>query len=70
MKINHYVADIFEKSMTRKEFLQHIGIAAVLLLGGGYILNLFTAFDRKPTSQRSGYSSGSYGGGTENTLHR
>ena len=70
MKINHYVADIFEQQMTRKEFLQHIGIATVLLLGGGYILNVLNVFDHKPTGQRSGYSSGAYGGGSEDALRR
>ncbi|PID31300.1 hypothetical protein CR983_01775 [Candidatus Saccharibacteria bacterium] len=72
--IKQQLASIAAKEMDRKEFLQHAGIGALLVMGGGAIvrsLNLTSADSttgvagsRGPVGQTSGYGSSVYGGRT------
>ena len=52
---------LLSKQMTRKEFLQHVGAALLILLG---ISQLLHALQTKPQgrSQTAGYGASAYGG--------
>lgn len=58
------LAEILNQEMDRKSFLRYVGIASVLLLGGGAIINALGAMKPKVTSRQSslGYGGSVYGG--------
>ena len=52
---------LLSKPMTRQEFLRHIGVGGLLLVGGGFIVNAFGGLDKlisQPTAKTSGAGSG------------
>ena len=59
---------VLEKEMDRKDFLKHVGIGAVLLLGGNMIVGALKGLDQsskqRTTSVQSsrGYGNMRYGG--------
>ena len=54
------IEELFNKKMTRKEFLQHIGAAFLILIGiSGLMQALLGSQKRKQTA---GYGSSAYGG--------
>lgn len=54
-------ANLLEKEMDRKEFLQHTGIGVMMLMGGGLILRAFGIGGKKESSA-AGYGASAYGG--------
>ena len=53
------IANLFEKEMDRKDFLRHIGIAFVAVVGLSTIL---TALERMSSSDKTGgYGGSAYG---------
>ena len=58
------IAEILGQEMNRKEFLRYVGIASLMLLGGGAIMQAFGALRPKVTSNQSnfGYGGSAYGG--------
>lgn len=55
------IEELFSKEMTRKEFLQHIGAAALVVLGiSGLLQALLGGQKQKQTA--AGYGSSAYGG--------
>ena len=65
MKTPQALQDLLAKPMDRQEFLKHLGIGVVMLLGGGAILQIFGGETRKPTGSGSQYGGFTYGGNTE-----
>lgn len=72
MKTPQIVRDILQKPMDRKDFLKHIGIAGLFVMGGGVILKSlvnFSEFDKQNNSRlvatgggrRNIYGRSSYG---------
>ena len=64
-------AALLEKEMDRKEFMRFIGVGAMLLLGGGVIMNTLgnlnlgsgvTGKKSKSAGTGYGYGSSAYGG--------
>lgn len=56
------IEELFSKEMTRKEFLQHVGGAFLILIGiSGLMQALLGSQKRKSTA---GYGSSAYGGTT------
>lgn len=54
---------LFEKKMDRKEFLAHIGVGAMAVVGVSGLLKNLLDYGGKPTQRvSSGYGSSSYGG--------
>lgn len=56
---------IFNKEMDRKDFLRHVGIAMMMLVGGGAIMQALGSLHSGRTSSQSksyGYGSSPYGG--------
>ncbi len=55
------IEELFNKEMTRKEFVQHIGAGVLILLG---ISRLISVLLKPQTQSRSsmGYGSSAYGG--------
>ena len=49
--------------MDRAEFLKHVGVGAVLLLGGGMIARALGIELGAPKQQAVGYGASTYGGG-------
>lgn len=54
------LADLLEKEMDRKEFLQHAGIGMMMLMGGGLILKAFGVGGKREVA--AGYGADAYGG--------
>lgn len=59
-KMREQIDELFNKEMTRKEFLQHVGSALLIAFG---ITGLINAFQPRQTRQTAGYGSSAYGGG-------
>lgn len=59
---NHH-RDLLERPMSRKEFIQNVGIGLFLVFGGGVLSQFLGGFDKSP-ARRPGdtYGSRSYGG--------
>jgi hypothetical protein len=72
--IKQQLASLAAKEMDRKEFLQHAGIGALLLMGGGAIARSLSlsangqaggySGSRNTVGQTAGYGSSVYGGRT------
>lgn len=56
------IATLLEKPMNRKEFLQHAGVGALMIFGGGLVSKALLGGQRKTTTV--GYGSSPYGGTT------
>lgn len=54
---------ILSQEMDRAEFLKHVGVGAVLLLGGGMIARALGIELGAPKQQAVGYGASTYGGG-------
>jgi hypothetical protein len=55
------IEELFNKEMTRKEFLQHVGAAVLVVLGiSGLMQALLGSQKQKQTA--AGYGSSAYGG--------
>lgn len=54
--------EVLEKEMDRKDFLKHVGVGAVLLLGGNLILGALNGLDFAHKKQSSLQSGQGYGG--------
>lgn len=55
------ISDLLEKPMDRKDFLRHMGVGALMLLGGNMIYQAVVGVS-KNRSSRVGYGSSAYGG--------
>lgn len=53
------IEQLFSKEMTRKEFLQHVGAAALVVLG---VSGLVNALQPKHHARTLGYGASAYGG--------
>lgn len=68
MKIPTSITNLMNKPMNRKEFLKHIGVASILVAGGGFVAKSLNIFSDQKTSNRVaggygfGYGSNVYGG--------
>jgi hypothetical protein len=51
------IAELMNTEMTRKEFLQHVGAAILVVLGVSAMLGAL-----QPRSSKNGYGSSAYGG--------
>lgn len=68
MDIKKQLASILDKQMDRKDFLRHVAIGTVALVGGGVLLRLGSTNVRPPVSPRpDGYGAAAYGGGNPDT---
>jgi hypothetical protein len=59
--MKQHITTLLEKPMNRREFLQHAGIGALMLFGGGLVVQAFGGLSRKSPS-RAGYGGSTYGG--------
>lgn len=67
MKTPQVLQDLLDKPMTRQEFLRHVGVGSLLLMGGGMIVNSLGGFEKlvgRPAKQQTvfGYGASAYGG--------
>jgi len=66
MKVPPNVDSLLNRPMNRGEFLRHVGVASLFLLGAGFIVKSMNVFDQttEPHANRSGsaYGVSSYGG--------
>lgn len=66
MEIKNEFKTLLSKRMDRKDFLKHLAIGAVALVGGGALLRQ-TAQENQPdavsTASTPGFGAGVYGGG-------
>jgi hypothetical protein len=60
MDIKDHIDTILKRKMERKEFIQQIALAVVVLSGAGTALRLLSA--KSKPSQDTGYGSSAYGG--------
>jgi hypothetical protein len=60
LKLN--ASKLLEKEMDRKDFLKHIGIAAVALTGASAILKVLADQPTRQKVQQAGYGGSVYGG--------
>lgn len=60
MNIKNAFAGVLEREMSRKEFLQNLGVGLVMLCGGSFILQALNGGGRSKTA--SGYGDNPYGG--------
>ncbi len=60
---NHHHKDLLERPMSRKEFIQNVGVGLFLVFGGGALSQFLGGFDNSH-KQRSAndYGTRSYGG--------
>jgi len=57
------ISDLLEKPMDRKDFLRHMGVGALMLLGGNMIYQAVTGISKNRSSNNHvGYGSSAYGG--------
>jgi len=57
------ISDLLEKPMDRKDFLRHMGVGALMLLGGNLIYQAVVGTSKsRLNSGRVGYGSSAYGG--------
>jgi len=57
------ISDLLEKPMDRKDFLRHMGVGALMLLGGNLIYQAVVGTSKSRLSNgRVGYGSSAYGG--------
>lgn len=58
------MAHLLEQEMDRKDFLKYIGLSAMMMLGGGAILQAINNMGSRKgsTDGKFGYGSSSYGG--------
>lgn len=66
MKIPTSITKLMNKPMDRKEFLKHIGVASLLVAGGGFIAKSLNIFNDQKVSNKTaggyGYGASVYGG--------
>jgi len=65
--IKQQMSDLLQKEMDRKDFLKHMGVAAVALIGVPAVIKALTqatdSSTRSPSTKNSlGYGSSAYGG--------
>lgn len=53
------IDELFRSQMTRKEFVQHVGAAFLILIGVGGVIKALLGTQAKP---KLGYGSSAYGG--------
>jgi hypothetical protein len=56
------ISDLLEKPMDRKDFLRHMGVGALMLLGGNIIYQAVTGVSKNRSSSNVGYGTSAYGG--------
>lgn len=76
MKTPQFVIDIMEKPMDRRDFLKHVGVGSLMLLGGGIIVKSLggfealtggeTAKDNRESKVGVGYGASTYGSSVAN----
>lgn len=62
--MHHHRKDLLDRPMTRREFIQQVGVGLFLVFGGGMISQFMSGFDnnhKAPTSTHN-YGTRSYGG--------
>lgn len=65
--IKQQLNDILQKEMDRKDFLRHVGIATVAVVGIPAIIKALNQIGDRPTLPKNlGYGSSVYGGGDTN----
>ena len=65
MKQKQEIKSLLEKEMDRKEFLMHLGIGALAVVGISSLINNLNRFNSKPAVQGDGYGSSTYGGSAQ-----
>lgn len=62
MEIQNPFKNLLSKKMDRKDFLRHIGIGVVALIGGGVLLRFKSTHDTARVANDTGYGGMAYGG--------
>ena len=55
------LSEIFGQEMDRKDFLRYVGVASLMLLGGGVIMQALGAIKPKTARSSFGYGGSTYG---------
>lgn len=56
------ITTLLEKPMDRKDFLRHAGVGAVMMMGGGLVVQALTNGGQRKRVAAAGYGSTTYGG--------
>jgi hypothetical protein len=62
MQLPQSVKNILDKPMDRKDFLKHVGIASLVVMGGGTILKSLNGVSQTANTPKHSYGSSAYGG--------
>ncbi len=63
MEIRNQLKSILDKQMDRQDFIKHVAVGAVALVGGGALIRMGLSDNRSGgTSQQVGYGDSAYGG--------
>ena len=65
--IKQQINDLLQQEMDRKDFLKHMGVAAVALIGVPAVIKALSQSAAQPSAQSAknmGYGSSAYGGST------
>jgi hypothetical protein len=60
--VKNEVENLFQQEMNRKEFLQYVGSALLLVLGAGSLLKALKIGQKPGEKSTSGYGASLYGG--------